>query len=303
MSEAGDEILWALSGWGKTSYSRFKSLLSDIGRSKSLQDPLDARQLLRQLSASGYIEYSFSMGRGTITITPTVLRRLPVGGRPLFYLAGGRSRGAFEALQRSMERRKDRVSINRAKTDGTPTPISLEFSGAEAACEAARRLGVPIEPTPACWGQSDLVPVLASMSDTLDWVVQPELSWERWDFCPERLAFSQAKLTGTSLRLTRYKDPIRRTFRFKLWRQDAGVDIDPDLGRYILLQEHRKCVIAYDLVTGSVSVPLTCPLPDVAAKAFCYASGNAFARVGNTYVFEKIPPDVFHNVANKLGQR
>jgi hypothetical protein len=91
--------------------------------------------------------------------------------------------------------------------------------------------------------------------------------------------------------------------------------VDRDWGRYLILKEARRNVLAYDARHFLLAVPVSAPLPRLLARACTLCSGyaprNALASgqavtlpAPCSYeVYSAVPPDIATTVAAKVSQK
>jgi hypothetical protein len=102
---------------------------------------------------------------------------------------------------------------------------------------------------------------------------------------------------------------------YQLWRGATYQNVDRDWGRYLVLKEIARNVLAYDARHFLLAVPSNAPLPRLLARACALCSGYAPRPAGSgdkalilparcQYdIYSAVPPDIAAAVAAKAGQK
>jgi hypothetical protein len=147
----------------------------------------------------------------------------------------------------------------------------------------------------------------------LRYETRPEISWARKDFNIQRLGFSQAQTEDNKFRLSEYINPVNLQKKHWLWNLGMAADVNRDWGRYIILKNLKKKILAYNKQTQELQVPLWVPLPCLLARAITLCSGMAPVIQENQLatdlpdgclmqVYSDVPIEIARIVALKAGQ-
>jgi hypothetical protein len=322
----GDTLLFALSAWRETSWAAFKKTFDEIfSRSlvgENLGDPETVRyergMAARLLVSLGHCETQFVGGRGRLYVAPPVLVALPSPGLPRVVLCGARSPGTVPALQRASGGVKHAVRIEvmsqSSRSLYAPSRVEAEGVTHESLRQLASIVGVPYASLPPAWTIAEFSGGVGEYCDALAWSPLPELTWERADFDTGLLRFLPPSEESEEMRLSRYQDPARPRFLYRLYKDGLGVEVDAEWGRYAVVREVNVSAVAYDESTGEVAVPQSVPLPPLLARACALCTGYAPRTIPRSAassdlpgrsrltVYDGVPPDVLATVAAKAGQ-
>lgn len=311
MYDEGDLLLYTLSAWGRTSWRAFKSVFDGLfsgrapDRATPSEIPFVRARTVRSLSALGHFDTSGYGSQRTIAIGPTVLASLPVPGLPRAVLCGSRSPGTLTELRDAARDVGAHVDLKAqpSREFRDPARVVIEAETTESLKRLAEHLGVAYEATPVAWSLAKLAGSIQDYLQALSWKMEPELNWRREDFSATRVSFG-APQPSNGIRLSRYQDPVRLTWKYKLWRGEESAEVEADWGRYASLASEGKRVLSYDKSAGIVRVPLGAPLPLVIARSLVLCSGysSRFETRVSEEVFTGVPVDVFSTLGTKLNQ-
>jgi hypothetical protein len=239
---------------------------------------------------------------------------LPTSAGVTAILTGSRSPESFEKLLRGGEKHSCLCveSKDQRGRFGTTLPSRICVTGPTETDIArfAEEASLPFEVTPPPWKFVHCGADLDSYLRSLIWTDGPELNWRRKDFDSEYCRFRDASSAVESLRLSRYSDPIRNIFRYRLWRRNTWASVELDWGRYAVLREHGFDVLFYDRKHRTMLIPSTVPLPRLLERALGLCSGLAplFLSSGKqsstrTYdAFKLVPQSVAELICRRVGQ-
>lgn len=328
MSETGNALLFALSAWRKWRWQAFKTAFDEIEpkqkqvtRVGASPATFDRWRCASLLDALGHCDFTFSDGSGWLVIAPPVLVALPLPGLSRAVLCGARSPETASALAGYAESFKGAVKVSVSSQQAiryyAPARVEIEAEDADDMARFAEAAGVAFARVPAAWSIVLLAGGLDGYLARLSWSRDPEIGWQRQDFDPKSIMFG---LPGTSdARLSRYQDPIRGTWVYRLVREGESAPVDPSWGRFAVLDWNGKGILNYDPGRGCLRVPATSPLPRLIARALVLCSGRAPELVtdplwepgsqrGSGYApryverYEGVPADVYEVVTSKLHQ-
>ena len=270
---------------------------------------------LLSFDALAHCDVDFSKRR--IAVAPPCLAALPVAGLPKAVLCGARGpdiASIARAAQRGIEGRiQIEISSQRSRNPYAPTRIEVEGDSEEDLRGFAAELQIAYLDTPTAWVMVDFSGSLGDYVKTLAWSAQPELSWRRQDFDINRLQFRNPTGESAHFRLSRYQDPVRSTWTYRLWRGEESAEVDVSWGRFVLLNAESRQVLKHDMRTLDLEVPGTIPLPRLMARALTLCSGCCATTSGQISArqgaprervdrYDSVPTDVFQVLARKLGQ-
>lgn len=314
----GDQLLYIISAKQQMSWAEFKSSADTLlfGQVTGTADwPFVRHRILRMIDCLGHCDFTFGDHGGTIYAAPPSLIRLPTKASVTAILTGSRSPESFEKLIRRREKHPSLV-VDREDQKGrfgTTIPSRICVTGPTETDIArfAEEASLPFEETPPAWKFVHCGADLDSYVGGLIWAEGPELNWRRKDFDPEYCRFRDGSSAGESLRLSRYSDPIRNIFRYRLWKNNTWASAELDWGRYAVLREHGFDVLFYDRKHHIMLIPSTAPLPRLLERALGLCSGFAplFLSSGKqssttrTYdAFKVVPQSVAELICGKVGQ-
>src|SRR5262249_32630815 len=135
---------------------------------------------------------------------------------------------------------------------------------------------------------------LAGYLTRLSWSDDPEIHWLREDFDPYTGRFGSPR--DTKERLSRYQNPIRGVWSYRLVRGGSSAAVDHSWGRWMALSWASRFVLDYDSSTGLLRVPAKIPLPRLIARALVLCTGRA---PGLAQVATDAPSDSARNELTK----
>jgi hypothetical protein len=314
----GDQLLYVLSAKRTMSWADFKSTADTLlfGELTGTADWQFVRhRILRMIACLGHCHFTFGDNSGTIYAAPPSLIRLPTNGKVAAILTGSRSPESFEKLVRIGEKHSNVVVDTKDQKGrfGTTIPSRIYVTGpteTEIASFAAE-VSVFFEETPPAWKFLHCGADLDSYLSSLVWTEGPELNWRRKDFDPEYCRFRDGSTTGGFLRLSRYSDPIRNIFRYRLWKQNVWASVDLDWGRYVVLREQGFDTLFYDRKHHIMLIPSTAPLPSLLERAlglctglapFFLSSGKQSSTARTYDAFKGIPQSIATLICERVGQ-
>ena len=324
MPSDGDTILFALSAWRTASRSLFKRCFDEVHRVRVEQGGLDRStetalhrwRTLRVLTALGHVDIATVGGLlETIAVAPPALVSIPGTGIRRAILCGARSPGTATSLRAAAVKvGASAISESQARySPYAPARIEIQAESDQAIENVAGQLNIPYFPRPPARAIAQLAGSLDEYLSGLSWSSDDNLDWQREDFDIDRLWFGRARNSNDGPRLSRYQDPVRTTWRYRLYRDGQYSEVDADWGRLAILAWDGKEVLSYQRAERTVRAPVTVPLPVLASRAFALCSGFApkvttrrdvrQPRANVSYdSYERVPPSVFASVARKLGQ-
>lgn len=314
----GDQLLYVVSAKQQMSWAEFKSAADSLlfGELPGTEDwPFVRHRILRIIDCLGHCDFTFGDRGGTIYAAPPGLIRLPTSSRAVAILTGSRSPESFDKLVRRQEKHPNLVVDREAQKGrfGSTIPSRISVTGPTEAeiARFAEGVSLPFEETPPAWKFVHCGADLDSYLNTLIWTDGPELNWRRKDFDPEYCRFRDDSTSAELLRLTRYADPIRNIFRYRLWKNNSWAGVDLDWGRYAVLRQHGFDVLFYDRKHHIMLIPSTVPLPRFLERALGLCSGLAplFLSSGKessksrTYnAFKCVPLSIAESICARVGQ-
>jgi hypothetical protein len=316
---AGDHLLYSLSAWDETPWSRYLRAFDELfslaatdhsGQTAGLA--LERRRALLVLAALGHLERG---PNGSIVAAPATLAELPAPGSVRAVLCGRRSPTAVAEIRdaaRSLSTEiRVRESSQAARSRYAPSRVEVVAPSADLLASLAGSLGIIFSGVPVAWTLSELAGTLDTYIADLEWRPEPELDWERNDFCVDDVRMKPAgRASSGSLRLSRYTNPVTSEAVVRLWRAGEAADVDLSWGRFALLKEAGRRVVEYEPRSFVLAEPWGAPLPPLLARALTLCSGEAASevpppeKVGSqgSYQYAGVPPDVADIVLAKTGQ-
>jgi hypothetical protein len=220
------------------------------------------------------------------------------------------------------ESRQDlRLILENQQKRAPYAPLRIELEGESYARleGVAIILDVMFNKTPQAWVLAAANGSLTEYVGQLEWSSQTEVNWDREDFDARHFAFTTVR-PGTSgmiggVRLSRYLNPTRPQWEYRLVSDNRSASVNPEWGRYAVLNVNHQNSVLYDTKSGSLAVARGTPLPVFIARALVLCSGYAARTVSARAVrsvipehygfdvYDGIPQDVVDVIAHKLGQR
>jgi hypothetical protein len=312
MPDEGDFILYTVSQRDGLAWKRFKSAVDELYKRRarlhprSIAEPPDRGLVMQNLASLGHCEYDSNRAR--IVASPPTLCLLPSPGLPTSVMAGARSPSTLELLRIAEGEMREAVEVlaeSQTRSPGLP-PLRISVRARSIAHleTFARLVGISAQRRPPAW---DLLTETGSIDDyleSLSWSTQSEPDWERWDFDLEALHFGPPLAARPRIGLSRYRDPMRTTFRFRLRVEGRSAEVHPSWGRYALLALTSTQALAYDEEGHRLTVPRWVPLPPIIQRAAALCSGRSpeMQRHANhdNLVYEGIPKPYFELIAQRL---
>ena len=324
MYDNGDILLFALSAWRETPWTAFKKCFDEVHRrahsNRSHEQDENAAvyrwKILRTLSCLGHIDLNRDFGGLRVIAAPTVLSALPGFGIRRVVLCGARSPHTVRELCEAATLAGIQTIVRSQTTARpyAPTRVELQAESDAQIRAAAEHLSIPYLDVPPARLMARASASLKDYCQGLTWSKEEELNWKREDFDVDNLQFRLPVGIPNPLRLSRYQDPVKSTWRYYLWRNSEFSEIDLDWGRYAILAMYSKQVLQYDQRNKKVFIPSGTPLPVLFARVFGLCSGySSYSiqrkyfgspdRLGSHEVFENVPPSIFKAVSKKIEQQ
>jgi hypothetical protein len=304
----GDLLLYALSAWRATTWQTFATAADEVAARSTFRN--DGRQLsatrsvsARMLGALGHVDIASDHGALRVWAAPPTLARLPNAGLPRAVLCGGRSPGTETQLRHAVRRLRLRLRDAESYAAFAPKTFVVESDAEEDLAALAARLNVAYTSHPPAHALALQSGTLEAYLGSLSWTPSPELNWRRVDFDVSEVRFtSGAAPAPSSLRLSRYLDPIRGTSRYLLWNGSAYATVDRNWGRYAALSAAGRDVIQYNDDRWEVTVPLGAPLPRLLERSLVLCTGRPPTRreTEAVDVYGRVPAEIFRTVRDKL---
>lgn len=321
-SEEQDLLLYVLTTRGSLSWDSFKTIFDRLIEGMQLGLATDSEhQLVRWrtakvIDALCHADISTGPG-GAASISPAILARLPLAGDPEAILVGARTARTIN----------DVMTVGRELSchcEVQPQAVTLHFAPRRIAVRAeeeagllrlAAELGVPYEQNPPAWQLACMSSSTTGIQEDGTWTAADvEPNWICRYFDPHRLGFyRQESGLQHPCRLAKYVRPITNQTLYWLWRDGKRLVVDPEWGRYLVLQRIGRNVLFYDRRSLVLAVPVGAPLPRLLARAVTLCSGYAPAFLPGSIGTEKdlrrfdvyrwVPASIAKLVAEKLGQQ
>jgi hypothetical protein len=312
-----DDLLIVLSRRGEVAWPTFRHYVNELRAGSDHEEPTDSvprheAATLRTLSSLGHVFADFSGGTGTVRISPRVLARLPVQGRPQAVLVGHRL-ATTEA--------QPGTTLQADDEDGrlplVPRRLLVEADDSDRLEAVARAVEARYSPEPPAWRVLQFAGTVAEYQADLKWTPQRPPDWERREFDTDRVAFRDPVADpGPRDVLGEYRDPQTTVNRYYLRRSGTGIEtarVDRDWGCYVVLAAAKRNIFLYTHAF-EVAVPLGAllPAPYAAGLALCLGSAPREFRYdrptwqpGPTgyLVYRGVPYALAELAATKLGQR
>ena len=315
MNTAGDRLLYVLSSRGEIAWNSFRTIVDNILVEELASNsdlPSVRRHLIKSLDALGHCDIGFVASAGRIHVAPPVLYFLPMQDRFVAVAAGLRSPSTWSRLQDSCSK-LDQISLAQRLQDMPfehllPPQYTVEASSSEQLEALAKSAKFRFQLQPAAWRFVHFAAGLDSYKERCQLSIGTELNWRRADFDPEYQVFWTSKAKDRPLRLSRYLRPKQNTFHYRLWSDDKWAEVDPDWGRYWILNAHGFDVLYHDKENSSFAFPVTAPVPRLLQRSLALCSGLAgkILSLKNNHkdfvVYSGVPEEIALLVASKLGQ-
>ena len=312
---AGDQLLHVASARCEIPWNRFKDLFDSFAARAALSTPNSAAarfSLARVCAGLGHWDVAARPEGLGLIVAPSVLVRLP-SNVTAAVLAGARSLQAISRMRGPASRFGVEVKIDEQGSELAaliPCRVTVQAKDVEHLEQFAACVGLEFQRAPAAWLLGHFSADLDAVAAALSWERVPELNWQLDDFDTGVGYFRRRHGNRPESCLTRYRDPVRRVFRYHLWNGDVRAEVQADWGRYLALRGAGKSVLYYDRNSGLCAVPRTVPLPSLLARAMTLCSGYApraprLSPASDGFsldAFQSVPKAVVELVAKKLKQ-
>ena len=328
MSNLGDSLLYALSAVRVWSWSAFKKAFDEpsLARPSAHNTPDSLSGLARWrcamlLDSLGHCDFVLRDESWQMLSAPAILVDLPTAGLPRAVLCGSRSPETLPTLLRHARRLRKAVRVvsrpQHAIRYYAPTRIEVEANDHSAMIQFGKEVGLRVAQVPPSWPLALRAGGLSGYLSGLVWSDDPEIGWRRQDFDPDSGGFGAPG--DTLRRLSRYQDPIRGLWRYRLVCGASSTAVDPAWGRWAALHWASRHVVKYDPSKGLFSVPASVQIPRLIARALvlcsgrppglaksgaCEAPAKEFGAVPASWVetYSVVPAEVAGVITSKLGQ-
>ena len=319
----GDRLLYAISAKRELGWPAFKRTFEQLcaahAADASVTDMGFARyETARGLDALAHLEIEIAFDSGTrlYAATPT-LCLLPRAGLPTAILSGARSPNSIEVLGQRIKGigRNLQIEVREqaGKVKRLPARVSIAAESTEDLASIAEVAGMEFQKVPVSWRILNFSASLADYLSGCNWARTDRLNWDEQQFDVDRVCFTEnTRLQDTQL--IRYVHPSRQYPIYYLWRGAEAVRVDPDWGRFAVLEAAQKDILHYDDSVAALFLPVTVPLPKLLARALCLCSGFAPRVVSSERVtgsalastsfrvYRDIPAEFARIAAAKVGQ-
>lgn len=321
----GDRLLYAISAKRELGWSVFKRtfelLCAAHAVDASVTDMGFARyETARGLDALAHVEVEIDFDSGTrLYAAPPTLSLLPRAGLPKAILSGARSPNSIDVLgQRIKEIGRNlqiEVREQAGKVKRFPARVSIAAESTEDLASIAKAAGVEFQRIPVSWSILNFSASLPDYLSGCNWARTDKLNWDEQQFDVDRVCFTENNGSLQDTQLIRYIHPSRQYPIYYLWKGMEAVRVDPDWGRFAILETARRDILHYDHSVAALFLPVTVPLPKLLARALCLCSGFAPRVVSSNgvvgselpstsfRVYGDIPPEFARVVAAKIGQK
>jgi hypothetical protein len=303
----GDSLLYVLSARSEMEWSQFTGAVDSLRtREVSGESAAALRSRIAQLlDALAHVEIVNRNGRSILGTCRSSLVRLPTR-QVRAVLAGSRGPESYERLSRLAEDHGVVPSLKpHSGSLGSLLPQIVLFTANEesAMSEFANTASLIYSPDPPAASLAHFAGDLREAASHWKWEASPDLSWNKVQFDAEAGHFRQPP-AGGDIRLLKYQDPVKTTYRYWAWDGARHCEVDPDWGRFWVLSKLSYHVLYYDKSKCTLSLSRTLPLPKLLARAVVLSSGEApeDTQYGNQAVFRNVPLTIAVTVAGKLGQ-
>lgn len=311
---AADALLYVLSERGTTSWGVFKGLLKSLGINAAHYETGHARpsSIARLLDGLGHCNLIQRGDSVALSIAPPCFARLP-SKSPRWVYVGHRTAIFASRLQDRFARTGVEVSEIQPvgpHAGSTPTIVVLSSEIASRIVPIAEQYSIHVDDAPAAWKLATLSAGLDQFVTSLNWQEAPELNWKKSDFDPELGLFASTPAVGGTVRLSRYVDPVKSTFRYYLWKGSVKAEADPEWGRYLVLQESSFDHLYFDSIRNLLAVASLIPLPRLLFRSAVLCAGKPPGLLaspgrkssGAFHVFHGVPAQIAELIARKVGQ-
>lgn len=318
-----ENLIYAMSARGSMKIDEFNTLFRMVyaPATSDKRDSFDfdiRRQVVRLLDSLGYCEFDFDARRVFMCEPAMVL--LPTFGLPKAVLVGARTPLLIRKIKEFAKAHKDKMTLHiipQTTADfSMPSLIYIETIDKDSIKEVAVQCGLSIDlDKPAAWALANFSGRIEDLKKSIQFVPFVEMNWKRRVFNTDKLVFSSQRAPQDHLFLIEYKNPISQQSRHVLVVNDSAAEIDRDWGRYVVLSNLQKQVIAYNDKMQKLMVPITVPLPCILARAVALCTGlvpkiaTINSRIGDipsnhhVYVYSGVPGIISELISNKLEQK
>lgn len=315
MITTGDQLAYVLSAKREVTWPVFKTVFDSLIQSSQaiVEDvPILRSRVLRLLDAFSYCDFTFRKGSGSIFVCPATLARLPLH-ECVGLFVGARSPSTLATFEKIGKGLGD-ITISVEETDNdafVPSRVTIRSRDPESLTSFCREADLANEVDPPCWKLAILSADIDSYIKSLQWAEGPELNWKSWYFDPEYCEFRVRSSDSGRFRLMRYLDPVKNTYRYRLWEGTRYSKVDLDWGRYIVLRESDFNVLFYDPRRHLFAVPRNANLPRLLQRALGLCSGLMPLKYRSHSgsedrraldLFQSVPSKIAEVVSDKLGQ-
>ena len=334
------ELIFALSAKGEISFNVFKSILETLYYEKgfaqndtiSWSDTLrDTRRFLESL---GYCDVDYEDGK--VYACPPALVLLPRPGLPSAILTGTYTPDVLLKIAVFAKDNSDLCICDwlqhpqeSVASTFIPKTFCVTAESTEHLKSMATQAGIGIQITaPAANLLLQFSNSSAEIYKRLRFIertppLDPE-GWNKKEFNISELRFSSDNYFVENFRLAQYRQPNKRyELKFWLWNSNEYANVDLNWGRWLLLQQAKKNVMAYDYEKSQLLCPSSVPLPRLLARAMTLCAGimphqeklifenDSFKRVKkpeeqrNAFLFDvydQVSMPVAVKLREKLGQ-
>lgn len=301
----GDSLLYVLSGRPEMKWAEFKRVVACLrAQEASSESAMSlASRVARLLDALGHIEFVNRNGTLSINTCPPSLVRLP-NADVRAVLAGSRSPAFLESVSQIAANLGIAVSLTPHEgVLGSILPCAAFFTSGDARAmeelATAAHLAYSAEPPSAALAQ--FAASLADVSASWKWRSEADLNWEKSYLDPETGQFRRDP-TQHAIRMVRYKDPKKTTFRYWVWNELKNCEVDRDWGRLWVLNKLSYPVFFFNRADHTFIQPENIALPKILARAIFLCSGESPIISRPRAVHRNVPRSVALVVTGKVGQ-
>lgn len=324
MFDDGDILLFTLSAWREASWTAFKRSFDELHRRHVERiggidqgDTASFRwRTLRMFMCLGHVDVAFeNVGSGTVVAGSPSLVALPGPGVRRAVLCGARSLAFIDKVRTACSTSGATLSMQSQGhlSPFAPTRIEVQGESNDQIQSVATLIGASYLSKPPARAIARWAGSLLEYLETLNWIPDDDLNWYREDYDPVSLRFLVPTGNTATTRLSKYQDPVKTVWRYRLYRDGTFAAINPDWGRYAILSTQGRQVFEFDVANRSVVVPSRAPLPVLFSRTLALCSGyspktgrrDEKMRGAGSMQYDHyvgIPPSVFQMVASKLGQ-
>ena len=302
---AGDSLLYVLSGRPEMKWAEFKRVVACLRTQEASSESATslASHVARLLDALGHIEFANRNGTLLINTCPPSLVRLP-NTDVRAVLAGSRSPAFVESISKVASDLGIAFTLTPHEgVLGSILPQVALFTSHEARTmeqlATATRLVYSQVPPSAALAQ--FAASLAEVSSSWKWRTEVDLNWEKSYLDPETGQFRRPP-TQDAIRMVRYKDPVKSTFRYWVWSGKMNCEVDLDWGRLWILNKLSHGVFFFNRTDHTFIQPQHISLPKLLARSILLCSGESPLIYPPRAVYKNVPRTVALSVTAKVGQ-